>query len=326
MGWKSVTQSVCASSHSLFEDGSARPRIRLCATRERRRLSDAHQPRCDRWHATWTHEQRLVHLWPVRTTPGDSPNGATGADGLAADVSRKQRHNLREQRRIMRIGNQFEQLKKKLESVGFLSNKKDKHSILQATIEYIAALERDSHAAGLPPPLPRPSSSSDSGKENMNSNNHAIESMPPPTNYTPPPPPAVNYMWNIPPSQSVQCVPEMVIDSTATYRHVFLHTSVPCVLTRLDGSIVESNYLFHELFNASPDELRLYNLYSLCLPADVPKLQGIVSKVLSFEVNSCRASMMWKYGVERHVYVSVALVRDHTGQAVNLQCSVWPLA
>ncbi|KAF0719786.1 Aste57867_785 [Aphanomyces stellatus] len=292
------------------------------------------------------------HMGSEGHTPCESPGGSGGGP----DVSRKQRHNLREQRRILRIGSQFDQLKKKLEAVHFISNKKDKHSILQATIEYIAALERDAQVAGLPTPLPRPSSSSGEmmassttvvlGKENAKSGLVGLHPLHPSHSHpsllgdmhVPPPPtgPSIDYMWSLPPHAAtaapppppaMHCVPELVTDSSASFRHVFLHASIPSLVTRLDCVIVDANYLFHELFNASPDDLRMHTLYSLTVAPDVSKMQTLVAKILSCEVNSAQSKMTWHCGgMERHVFVSLALVRDHAGQAVNLQCSILPLA
>ncbi|RHY30785.1 hypothetical protein DYB32_004036 [Aphanomyces invadans] len=256
----------------------------------------------------------------------------------------------------MRIGSQFDHLKAKLEAVGFISNKKDKHSILQATIEYIAALECEaattrtaSSAQSSSPTLelnetcePAPH-----GKENSPHSQyghvlradpaldpmHVLQQAQPPTPQYQPAPPAhsssIECLWSLaaPMAPSLP-VPELVADSTASFRHVFLHTSVPSLIARLDGTLVHANYLFHEYFPTMVDDYN-HTLYALCIASDVPKMQSLVTKVLTCDVHSAQTKMTWqagRAGQVKLVFVSVALVRDHAGQPANIQCTVLPMA
>ncbi|EQC37184.1 hypothetical protein SDRG_05410 [Saprolegnia diclina VS20] len=278
-------------------------------------------------------------------TPCESPVYSDAqTPGGSIDVSKKQRHNLREQRRIFRIGTQFEQLKKKLEGVGFVSSKKDKHSILQATIEYIAALEREANAAGIGPPPPPTTGGSckvatpatlprGHSKENsmlsMNASNHYMfNAMASPV----PTPMAMDYMWALP-TGAPQVLPaaplETVDESSATFKNVFFQSSMPALITKLDGTIVEANHLFLELSQAKYDELRLHSLYTMCAPSDAPKMHTLVAKILSCEVSSAQAKMSWRFGsssLERKVFVSVSVIRDDAMQPVNVQCCILPLS
>ncbi|OQR81465.1 hypothetical protein THRCLA_11708 [Thraustotheca clavata] len=293
-----------------------------------------------------THRQDPFGFDMDLNTPCESPvYSDVQTPGGSVDISKKQRHNLREQRRIFRIGTQFEQLKKKLEGVGFVSAKKDKHSILQATIEYIAALEREAHSAGIPPPPP-PSNNTNNrpttpatlprghSKENVlnmnvpGANPYMFNTMASPV----PTPMAMEYMWALPTGSNhpppVATV-ETVEESTATFKNVFAQSSMPALITKLDGTIVEANHLFMELSQAKYDELRLHSLYTMCAPVDAPKMHNLVAKILSCEVSSAQAKMTWRFGSsshERKVFVSVSVVRDDSMQPVNIQCSILPLS
>ncbi|OQR93441.1 hypothetical protein ACHHYP_02554 [Achlya hypogyna] len=277
-------------------------------------------------------------------TPCESPVYSDAqTPGGSIDVSKKQRHNLREQRRIFRIGTQFEQLKKKLEGVGFVSSKKDKHSILQATIEYIAALEREAASAGIgPPPAPSTGGKASStplprgpSKENnvmaLNAGNpYMFNALASPV----PTPMAMDYMWALPTgsAHALAAAPapvETVDESSATFKNVFFQSSMPALITKLDGTIVEANHLFLELSQAKYEELRLHSLYTMCAPVDAPKMHTLVAKILSCEVSSAQAKMSWRFGsssLERKVFVSVSVVRDDALQPVNVQCCILPLS
>ncbi|RHX98824.1 hypothetical protein DYB36_012304 [Aphanomyces astaci] len=234
----------------------------------------------------------------------------TSTRSPSADVSRKQRHNLREQRRILRLGSQFDHLKATLEAAGLITNKKDKHSILQATIEYIAALEYDAHAR-MTPASSQPTSISCttpiSTNDPMDSADHHIPSLR--TH-----PHSIEYLW----------MPELVADSTASFHQVFLHASVPSAIARLDGSLVHASHLFLQHF---PNSMGL-SLYGLCvgLP-NVHKMQSLVTTIIAGDGRSAQTKMTWQApGTSpKPVFVSVALVRDATGQPVNIQCTALPM-
>ncbi|RHY40362.1 hypothetical protein DYB30_001565 [Aphanomyces astaci] len=241
----------------------------------------------------------------------------------SADVSRKQRHNLREQRRILRLGSQFDHLKATLEAAGLITNKKDKHSILQATIEYIAALEYDAHARMTPSSSQPTSISCTYGKKDQ----HSIPPTSPPISTNDPMdsadlhirslrthPHSIEYLW----------MPELVADSTASFHQVFLHASVPSAIARLDGSLVHASHLFLQHF---PNSMGL-SLYGLCvgLP-NVHKMQSLVTTLIAGDGRSAQTKMTWQApGTSpKPVFVSVALVRDATGQPVNIQCTALPM-
>lgn len=280
-------------------------------------------------------------------TPGGGSSSSSGGD-----LSKKQRHNLREQRRILRISNQFDILRQKLEGAGYSSSKKDKYSVLQATLDYISQLERNqlpgtttivapaSAAANTPvggcgtpmsmqrrPPhhhlpssngngviggrlsitAPSPTAggmmdpSAGGNGDSGNDNKHVflIDSMPSPV-------PALSM------SGGMQSFPidmdggaamfpgagagaNAIEGSTASYRDVFANSSMPSLLAKLDGTIVEANALFLELCCKNIDELRLHSLYTMCTAVDAPKMYNLVNRILACEVASAQSKMMWHF-------------------------------
>ncbi|KAJ8520888.1 hypothetical protein ON010_g17894 [Phytophthora cinnamomi] len=83
--------------------------------------------------------------------------------------------------------------------------------------------------------------------------------------------------------------------SAASYRDVFANSSMPSLLAKLDGTIVEANALFLELCCKNIDELRLHSLYTMCTAMDAPKMYTLVSKILSCEMASAQSKMMWHF-------------------------------
>lgn len=254
--------------------------------------------------------------------------------GGSTDLSKKQRHNLREQRRILRISNQFDILRNKLEGVGYSSSKKDKYSVLQATLDYITQLERNqqsndgSGGGGTPlphtrhggsssgPPLPVPGrlsitapspSAMDKQQQQQQQQQHGgntfmIDSMPSPV-------PALSMpgiqsfpldlespMFGGGNNNNTQQFPVDAIEgSTASYKDVFFNSSMPSLLAKLDGTIVEANGLFLELCCKNIDELRLHSLYTMCTAGDAPKMYSLVQKILSCEMVSAQSKMLWHF-------------------------------
>lgn len=276
--------------------------------------------------------------------------------GGSVDLSKKQRHNLREQRRILRISNQFDILRIKLEGAGYSSSKKDKFTVLQATLDYIASLERNQSQ-----PLPVRGNNNNSNSSNNNNNDshhhhhnhHQQQHIPQP----PPPAPIPHHRLPSPagPSRLSISTPSpshhqqhldskvgssFIIDSmpspvpalsmpggmhsfpldlessifgaaanpppssyhvdaiegsSATYKNVFGNSSMPSLLAKLDGTIVEANGLFLELCCKNIDELRLHSLYTMCTAMDAPKMYSLVNKILSCEMASAQSKMMWHF-------------------------------
>lgn len=254
--------------------------------------------------------------------------------GGSVDLSKKQRHNLREQRRILRISNQFDILRNKLEGAGYSSSKKDKYSVLQATLDYISYLERNQqhtpssrgtndhgnpqqhqHIPHPPPPAPVPHRlPSPAGAtrlsitapppqiDSKSGNTFIIDSMPSPV-------PALSMPGiqsfpldlesNIfggaanPPNAGYHV--DSIEGSSATYKDVFANSSMPSLLAKLDGTIVEANGLFLELCCKNIDELRLHSLYTMCTAMDAPKMYSLVGKILSCEMASAQSKMMWHF-------------------------------
>jgi hypothetical protein len=266
--------------------------------------------------------------------------------GDVVDVLKKQRHNLREQKRIFRIGKQFEKLKKKLEAVGFVTTKKDKHSILQATIEYINKMEKDLGIAGIALEIPtsKPSLVSPSqdvhpphvkSKENVAVNplyrfdmGNMVSSVPTPA----PTPASMDYMCYSHATSCV-CLPvpsstvETVEDSSSTFKNVFFQSSTPALITKLDGTIVEANYLFIKLSQSKSEELKLHSLFSMCSQSDTHIIKGLLGRILNGDVSSAQSNMMWQFtnGIARKVFLSVSVIRDDSMQPTNFQCCVLPL-
>jgi PAS domain-containing protein len=246
---------------------------------------------------------------PFPMTPVTPGNGS-------GDVSKKQRHNLREQRRILRISNQFDILRKKLESAGYSPSKKDKYSVLQATLEYITYLERNQRpGAGVSAP-------------SNPQNSFMIDSMPSPV-----PALSVSSMHQFPMELENQMYhshddAERVESSSATYRDVFSGSSMPSIVAKLDGTIVEANGLFLELCCKNIDELRLHSLYTMCTAVDAPKMYSLVNKILACETASAQSKMMWHFtnSGDRKVFVSVSMVHDNMHRPANLHCSLLPLS
>lgn len=266
-----------------------------------------------------------------------TPGGSSSSGG--GDLSKKQRHNLREQRRILRISNQFDILRQKLEAAGYQSSKKDKYSVLQATLDYIGQLERNQMPGttamgphGIPPQAamnlqrrpphhhhglhtpngggrlsisaPSPTAAglmdpSDAG----NNSKHAflIDSMPSPV-------PALSMPGGLQSfpidmdggagmfgnANAAPACPA-IEGSTASYRDVFANSSMPSLLAKLDGTIVEANGLFLELCCKNIDELRLHSLYTMCTAVDAPKMYNLVNRILACEVASAQSKMMWHF-------------------------------
>ncbi|KAF1315001.1 Voltage-dependent anion-selective channel protein 3, partial [Globisporangium splendens] len=267
--------------------------------------------------------------------------------GGSVDLSKKQRHNLREQRRILRISNQFDILRNKLEGAGYSSSKKDKYSVLQATLDYISFLERNQQQPGQHQPQQQHSTPSSRGATpNDHGNPQQHISHPPPTpplphrlpspagpsrlSITAPPPqidskgntfiidsmpspvPALSMPGGIQSSfpldlesnifggaSSAGANPGYHLDciegSSATYKDVFANSSMPSLLAKLDGTIVEANGLFLELCCKNIDELRLHSLYTMCTAMDAPKMYSLVGKILSCEMASAQSKMMWHF-------------------------------
>ncbi|DAZ93139.1 TPA: hypothetical protein N0F65_009133 [Lagenidium giganteum] len=278
-------------------------------------------------------------------TPGSS----------SGDLSKKQRHNLREQRRILRISNQFDILRNKLEAAGYSSNKKDKYSVLQATLDYITQLERNQrvgstamHNGGAGPSggstggmhnsnglglsIQAPSNSQ---MDNKGAHSFMIDSMPSPV-------PALSMpvhqfpmdmdsnMFGANNNNSGQSFPnvECIEGSTASYKDVYVNSSMPSLLAKLDGTIVEANSLFLELCCKNIDELRLHSLYTMCTAMDAPKMYSLVNKVLACEMASAQSKMLWHFANsgDRKVFVSVSMIHDSLHRPANLHCSLLPLS
>ncbi|KAI9998218.1 hypothetical protein PInf_002561 [Phytophthora infestans] len=298
---------------------------------------------------------------PYPMTP-ITPGGYSSSGG---DLSKKQRHNLREQRRILRISNQFDILRNKLEAAGYSSSKKDKYSVLQATLEYISNLERN-QIGGVPPhsqmshhmqhPSPHPNSSvphhllspcSESGGRlsiTAPSPSHGdskgqvfmIDSMPSPvpalsipgmqpqTSY----PLDMDNMYGGAANGASNASVSEIEGSAASYRDVFASSSMPSLLAKLDGTIVEANALFLELSCKNIDELRLHSLYTICTAMDAPKMYNLVGKILSCEMASAQSKMMWHFSStgDRKVFVSVSMIHDSMHRPANLHCSLLPLS
>jgi len=239
--------------------------------------------------------------------------------GSGGDVSKKQRHNLREQRRILRISNQFDILRKKLEIAGYSPSKKDKYTVLQATLEYINQLERNQRpgVGGLSIAAPA-----------NPQNSFMIDSMPSPV-------PALSMptMHNFPmeldnPMFNSNGAGECVEGSTATYKDAFSGSSMPSIVAKLDGTIVEANGLFLELCCKNIDELRLHSLYTMCTAMDAPKMYSLVNRILACETASAQSKMMWHFSNtgDRKVFVSVSMIHDSMHRPANLHCSLLPLS
>ncbi|KAG6620432.1 pas pac sensor hybrid histidine kinase [Phytophthora cinnamomi] len=293
---------------------------------------------------------------PYPMTPM-TPGGYSSSGG---DLSKKQRHNLREQRRILRISNQFDILRNKLEAAGYSSSKKDKYSVLQATLEYISNLERNQiggvtphpqmphhmqHPNGVPRHMPSPCSDA-SGRLSITapSPSHVdskgqvfmIDSMPSPvpalsipgmqpqTSY----PLDMDNMYGGAANGSSNANVSEIEGSAASYRDVFANSSMPSLLAKLDGTIVEANALFLELCCKNIDELRLHSLYTMCTAMDAPKMYTLVSKILSCEMASAQSKMMWHFSStgDRKVFVSVSMIHDSLHRPANLHCSLLPLS
>ncbi|KAG7377174.1 hypothetical protein PHYPSEUDO_012061 [Phytophthora pseudosyringae] len=298
---------------------------------------------------------------PYPMTPM-TPGGYSSSGG---DLSKKQRHNLREQRRILRISNQFDILRNKLEGAGYSSSKKDKYSVLQATLEYISNLERNQiggvaphqqmpHHLQHPSPHPNggvprhlPSPCSDSGgrlsitapsPSHVDSKGQVfmIDSMPSPvpalsipgmqpqTSY----PLDMDNMYGGTANGASNAAVSEIEGSAASYRDVFANSSMPSLLAKLDGTIVEANALFLELCCKNIDELRLHSLYTMCTAMDAPKMYNLVGKILSCEMASAQSKMMWHFSStgDRKVFVSVSMIHDSMHRPANLHCSLLPLS
>ncbi|CAI5708728.1 unnamed protein product [Hyaloperonospora brassicae] len=293
-----------------------------------------------------------------------TPGGYSSSGGGSGDLSKKQRHNLREQRRILRISNQFDILRNKLEAAGYSSSKKDKYSVLQATLEYIANLERNQlggvasqsqmqhsmqhaspHSGGVPRHLVSPCSES-AGRLSITapSPSHVdskgqvfmIDSMPSPvpalsirgmqpqTSY----PMNMDNMYGSATNGASSAGATEIEGSSASYRDVFASSSMPSLLAKLDGTIVEANALFLELCCKNIDELRLHSLYTMCTAMDAPKMYTLVSKILSCETASAQSKMMWHFSStgDRKVFVSVSMIHDRMHNPASLHCSLLPLS
>ncbi|TYZ62051.1 hypothetical protein PybrP1_000239 [[Pythium] brassicae (nom. inval.)] len=319
--------------------------------------------------------------------------------GGSVDLSKKQRHNLREQRRILRISNQFDILRHKLEGAGYSSSKKDKFTVLQATLDYIAYLERNQQQQQHAPPQPPPSSSSRSQQQQQHHHHHHHQQQHIPQSAAPAPVPShrlpspagpsrlsitapspsshaqrqqldakagtgaaaassssfiIDSMPSPVPSLSLpgglQSFPidldsaifggaasapgggfhvDAIEGSSATYRDVFTNSSMPSLLAKLDGTIVEANALFLELCCKNIDELRLHSLYTMCTAMDTPKMYSLVAKILSCEMASAQSKMTWHFSSnsgDRKVFVSVSMIHDHLHRPANLHCSLLPLS
>ncbi|KAL3657811.1 hypothetical protein V7S43_017191 [Phytophthora oleae] len=294
---------------------------------------------------------------PYPMTPM-TPGGYSSSGG---DLSKKQRHNLREQRRILRISNQFDILRNKLEAAGYSSSKKDKYSVLQATLEYISNLERNqiggvaSHPqmphhlqhpnGGVPRHLPSPCS--DSGgplsitapsPSHVDSKGQVfmIDSMPSPVPALSIPgmqpqtsfPLDMDNMYGAAANGTSNAAVSEIEGSAASYRDVFANSSMPSLLAKLDGTIVEANALFLELCCKNIDELRLHSLYTMCTAMDAPKMYNLVGKILSCEMASAQSKMMWHFSStgDRKVFVSVSMIHDSMHRPANLHCSLLPLS
>ncbi|CEG38839.1 pas pac sensor hybrid histidine kinase [Plasmopara halstedii] len=298
---------------------------------------------------------------PYPMTP-ITPGGYSSSGG---DLSKKQRHNLREQRRILRISNQFEILRNKLEAAGYSSSKKDKYSVLQATLEYISNLERNqingvaphhqvqhhlqhasSHSHGVVSHhLPSPCNDSNGrlsitapSSSHVDSKGHVfmIDSMPSPvpalsipgmqpqTSY----PLEMDNMYANTANGTSAANALEIEGSAASYRDVFASSSMPSLLAKLDGTIVEANALFLELSCKNIDELRLHSLYTMCTAMDAPKMYNLVDKILSCEMASAQSKMMWHFSSagDRKVFVSVSMIHDSMHRPANLHCSLLPLS
>lgn len=286
--------------------------------------------------------------------------------GGSVDMSKKQRHNLREQRRILRISNQFDILRGKLENAGYQSSKKDKYSVLQATLEYINALEQNQIGGVVPrgdvglqnhhmtntnghpsatPPLHQHGGSPPQGPngqprltitapDKAGHSFNMIDSMPSPVPALSMP--GMQFPMNPmdssmypgttggPSPYHMDCIE----GSSATYRDVFGNSSMPSLLAKLDGTIVEANALFLELSCKNIDELRLHSLYTMCTAMDAPKMYNLVNKILSCEMASAQSKMMWHFSNtgDRKVFVSVSMIHDKMHQPANLHCSLLPLS
>ncbi|KAI9921911.1 hypothetical protein PsorP6_001290 [Peronosclerospora sorghi] len=296
---------------------------------------------------------------PFPMTP-ITPGGYSSSGG---DLSKKQRHNLREQRRILRISNQFDILRNKLEAAGYSSSKKDKYSVLQATLEYISSLERNQipgvaphaqmqhhmqhpspHQNGVPRHLPSPCDSNSRLSITTPSTSHigskcqvfVIDNMPSPvpalsipgmqsqTSYSL----DMDNMYGGAGSGAANAGVSDIEGSLASYRDVFANSSMPSLLAKLDGTIVEANTLFLELCCKNIDELRLHSLYTMCTAMDAPKMYTLVSKILSCEMASAQSKMMWHFSStgDRKVFVSVSMIHDSMHRPANLHCSLLPLS
>lgn len=270
--------------------------------------------------------------------------------GGSVDLSKKQRHNLREQRRILRISNQFDILRNKLEGAGYSSSKKDKFTVLQATLDYIAYLERNqqsgpssrphapassphvsslhhhphhiaSHISQTTPPAPlshrlpspaaggasrlsitAPSPSAVSASQldaKASGASFIIDSMPSPVPALSMPGGIQSFPIDLDASLfgngSGNAALDAIEGSSATYKDVFSNSSMPSLLAKLDGTIVEANALFLELCCKNIDELRLHSLYTMCTAMDAPKMYSLVAKILSCEMASAQSKMMWHF-------------------------------
>jgi hypothetical protein len=263
------------------------------------------------------------------------PMGTPHTPGGSVDMNKKQRHNLREQRRILRISNQFDILRGKLENAGYQSSKKDKYSVLQATLDYINQLEQNQVGGTLPRgdnfncSQGNGSGGSGGGTPSMPPRHHLHDSPPQLTNSLPrlsitapdksghsfmidsmPSPvpalsmPNMQFPMNTMDSSMYPGTPgghqqvyqvEGIEGSAATYKDVFANSSMPSLLAKLDGTIVEANSLFLELCCKNIDELRLHSLYTMCTAMDAPKMYNLVNKILSCEMASAQSKMMWHF-------------------------------
>lgn len=255
-----------------------------------------------------------------------------------SDLSKKQRHNLREQRRILRISHQFSILRHKLELAGYSLQKTDKYSVLQATLEYITHLEKEkgSYTKRSKSSNAEPSPQSRALTSTSDSQTFMTESMSSPAPTHSVPAMQQHYVMDLESSSYAGSISsqsgsfrtsEILEDSSATYRDVFCNSSMPSLLCKLDGTIVDANTLFMELSCKNIDELRLHSLYTMCTQMDTPTMYKLVNRVLSCEMASAQSKMIWSFANsrDRKVFVSISMVHDNLHRPANLHCSLLPL-
>lgn len=255
-----------------------------------------------------------------------------------SDLSKKQRHNLREQRRILRISHQFSILRHKLELAGYSLQKTDKYSVLQATLEYITHLEKEkgSYTKMSKSSNAEPSPQSRAPTSTSDSQTFMTESMSSPAPTHSVPAMQQHYVMDLESSSYTGSISsqsgsfrtrEILEDSSATYRDVFCNSSMPSLLCKLDGTIVDANTLFMELSCKNIDELRLHSLYTMCTQMDTPTMYKLVNRVLSCEMASAQSKMIWSFANsrDRKVFVSISMVHDNLHRPANLHCSLLPL-